>query len=75
MPVSANQLDFVFLTHAHIDHSGKIPVLFKEGYDGPVYTTAATETLCEIMLADSAHIQMQEAEWRNRKAKRSGDDE
>lgn len=72
IPVPASELDFVLLTHAHIDHSGKLPVLYAEGFRGNIYTTYATVDLCEIMLRDSAHIQMFEAEWRNRKGRRSG---
>ncbi|MGN1003055.1 MAG: MBL fold metallo-hydrolase RNA specificity domain-containing protein [Oscillospiraceae bacterium] len=72
LPVQANRLDFVLLTHAHIDHSGNIPLLFKNGYDGPVYATSATCHLCEIMLRDCAHIQESEAEWKSRKAQRAG---
>ena len=72
IPVPASELDFVLLTHAHIDHSGKLPVLYAEGFRGNIYTTYATVDLCEIMLRDSAHIQMFEAEWRNRKGQRSG---
>lgn len=72
-PIPANSLDCLFLTHAHIDHSGKIPFLAANGYNAPIYTTTATNKLCSIMLMDSAHIQEFEAEWRNRKAKRNGD--
>lgn len=72
IPVGADQIDFVLLTHAHIDHSGKIPMLCKEGFHGDIVSTFATSDLCNIMLRDSAHIQEFEAEWRNRKAKRSG---
>ncbi len=72
IPVSAKEIDCVFLTHAHIDHSGKIPMLTNQGYTGKVYTTSATKRLCSIMLMDSAHIQEQEAVWRNKKAKRQG---
>ena len=72
LPVLPAEIDAVFLTHAHIDHSGKIPYLVANGYTGPIYSTEATKSLCEIMLLDSAHIQEFEAEWRNRKAKRSG---
>lgn len=72
LPVNASDVDYVLLTHAHIDHSGLIPLLYVNGFRGKVYTTRATADLCRIMLRDSAHIQMFEAEWRNRKAKRSG---
>ncbi len=72
IPIAANEIDAIFLTHAHIDHSGKIPALVAQGYKGPIYATEATKRLCQIMLRDSAHIQEAEAEWRNRKAERSG---
>lgn len=72
IPVPPAELDFVLLTHAHIDHSGKLPVLYAKGFRGDIYTTHATAELCDIMLRDSAHIQMFEAEWKNRKGKRSG---
>ena len=75
IPVPANQIDFVLLTHAHIDHSGKIPLLCKQGFQGEIVTTFATSDLCNIMLRDSAHIQEFEAEWRNRKGRRSGEEE
>lgn len=71
LPIPAADVDYVFLTHAHIDHSGLIPLLYTNGFRGSVYTTKATTDLCGIMLKDSAHIQEFEAEWRNRKAKRS----
>lgn len=74
LPVAPNQIDAVLLTHAHIDHSGRIPMLVARGFNGPIYTTGATANLCRIMLMDSAHIQEFEAEWRNRKAKRKGDE-
>lgn len=67
-----NQIDCILLTHAHIDHSGLIPLLCKHGFKGQIVSTFATADLCNIMLRDSAHIQEFEAEWRNRKAKRSG---
>lgn len=73
LPVAAGELDFVLLTHAHIDHSGRLPLLYKEGYRGPVYATAATCALCNIMLRDSANIQMSEAEWKSRKSMRQGE--
>ena len=72
LPVPASGVDCVVLTHAHIDHSGMLPALYKDGFRGPIYATPATMALCDIMLRDSAHIQMQEAQWRNRKAERAG---
>lgn len=72
IPIPASELDFVLLTHAHIDHSGNLPLLYAKGFRGPVYTTPATAALCSIMLKDSAHIQEFEAEWRNRKGQRAG---
>lgn len=75
IPVAASDLDFALLTHAHIDHSGNFPLIHARGFRGPIYATAATCDLCDIMLRDSAHIQMFEAEWRNRKAKRNGQTE
>ncbi|MEE1314817.1 MAG: MBL fold metallo-hydrolase [Faecalimonas sp.] len=72
VPVAAGEIDYILLTHAHIDHSGRIPLLCKHGFRGEIVTTFATADLCNIMLRDSAHIQEFEAEWRNRKAKRSG---
>ena len=74
IPVPPHDLDFVLLTHAHIDHAGLLPLLWKQGFRGYVYTSAATVQLCGIMLRDSANIQMQEAEWRTRKAQRAGGD-
>lgn len=72
IPMPPGELDFVLLTHAHMDHSGNLPAIYAKGFKGPVYATEATCNLCDIMLRDSAHIQMFEAEWRNRKAKRQG---
>lgn len=73
IPVPASQVDAVLLTHAHIDHSGNLPLLCSRGFRGDIHATGATTALCDIMLRDSAHIQMAEAEWRNRKGKRSGE--
>ncbi len=72
VPVNASMIDYVFLTHAHIDHSGLIPLLYSKGFRGSVIATEPTCELCDIMLRDSAHIQMMEAEYRNRRGKRSG---
>ena len=71
LPIPAADVDYLLLTHAHIDHSGLIPLLYAKGFRGRIFTTNATKQLCDIMLRDSAHIQMFEAEWRNRKAERS----
>ena len=75
LPVTPGEVDYILLTHAHIDHSGNIPLLVKKGFSGEIITTFATADLCDIMLRDSAHIQEFEAEWRNRKARRSGEPE
>lgn len=66
-------IEFVLLTHAHIDHSGLLPFLVKKGFRGPIYTTPPTRALLEIMLLDSAHIQETEAQWRNKKNQRRGE--
>ena len=72
LPFSAQDTDAVRLTHAHIDHSGRLPLLAKEGYSGPVYATEATYRLSSIMLLDSAHIQESDAFWKSRRSMREG---
>lgn len=74
-PYPAADLDYILLTHAHIDHSGYLPLLYSQGFRGTIFATKATTDLCQIMLRDSAHIQEMEAEWKNRKARRSGQPE
>lgn len=73
LPVTPAQIDFLLVTHAHIDHSGRIPLLFKQGFSGPIHATVPTAHLCDIMLRDSAHIQESDAEWKTRKNKRRGE--
>lgn len=73
IPVPSAEIDAVLLTHAHMDHAGKLPLLYAQGFRGKIHATGATSDLCDIMLRDSAHIQMFEAEWRNRKGQRKGE--
>ena len=71
-PYDPNEIDFLILGHAHIDHSGRIPKLVKDGFRGRIISHQATMELSDIMLRDSAHIQANDAEWENRKRERSG---
>lgn len=73
LPYAADKIDAVVLSHAHIDHAGRLPFLVKEGFRGPIHSTAATRDLCEVMLADSAHIQEKDAEFLARRQKEYAD--
>ncbi len=75
LPAAPGEIDYVFVTHAHIDHTGNLPLLYKNGFRGPVYATKETCNLCDIMLRDCAHIQMSEAEYQTRKSRRAGGDD
>lgn len=75
LPFKASQIDFVIVTHAHIDHSGRLPLLIREGFRGRIFATGATCDLLEIMLLDSARIQEMDAELENRKGRRAGREE
>ncbi len=68
-PFDAKEIDAVVISHAHIDHTGALPLLVKNGYEGPIYSTHATRDLCSIMLRDSAYIQEKDAEWVKKKMK------
>ena len=69
-PIDVTRIDAVVLSHSHIDHSGRIPRLVKEGFEGPVYTHEASRALCAIMLSDSGYLNEKEVEWENRKRRK-----
>ena len=71
-PVPINEIDAVVLSHAHIDHSGRVPLLVRLGYEGPIYTQNATRALCKIMLPDSGYINEKDAQWENKKRAKRG---
>lgn len=71
-PFNPSQLDAVVLSHGHLDHSGRLPRLFKQGYKGPVYCTEATRNLLAIMLEDAASLHLRDVEWENKRLKRAG---
>ena len=72
LPFAPNTIDYVLVTHAHIDHTGRIPLLVRQGFQGQIWTTRLTARLMEIMLVDSAHIQQSDAEYESRKNQRAG---
>ena len=71
-PLPAGEVDAVVLSHAHIDHSGRLPLLHKQGFAGPIFTHRATADLCAIMLRDAAYLQEKDAEWESKKRRRKG---
>ena len=72
LPFAPGEVDYVLATHAHIDHTGRMPLLYKWGYTGKIYTSRLTGELMRIMLLDSAHIQESDAQWTNQKGRRAG---
>jgi metallo-beta-lactamase family protein len=72
LPIAAEDIDAVVLSHAHIDHSGRLPLLMKLGFTGPIFTQRASQALCAIMLRDSGYLHEKDAEWANRKRRRQG---
>jgi len=71
-PVAVDEIDAVIISHAHIDHSGRLPLLVKRGYKGPIYTQHASKALCEIMLPDSGYLNEKDVEWDNKKRRKNG---
>lgn len=71
-PFNPAEIECVILSHAHVDHCGRLPLLVKQGFSGPIYCTDATADLLKVMLPDCAHIQQNEAEWQSKKAVRKG---
>ncbi len=74
-PFPIEEIDAVVLSHAHIDHSGRVPLLVRRGYDGPIYAQNATKALCKIMLPDSGYINEKDAQWENKKRVKRGEEE
>ena len=72
LPIDVNAIDAVILSHAHLDHSGRLPLLIREGYEGPIYMTRPTHDLIEVLLKDAASLQERDAEWENKRRRRSG---
>jgi metallo-beta-lactamase family protein len=72
LPFAAADVDAVVLSHAHIDHSGRLPLLRRQGFTGPIYTHPASRALCEIMLSDAGYLQEKDAQWENRRRMRRG---